>query len=65
MNLMVQRFLQNKILFGGAILRDENVQDAVRRQTPLVLEYPNSRPANALKLMTRNLLKKPGYVSVS
>ncbi len=59
MDLMVQRFLQNRILFGGAILRDENVQDAVRRQTPLVLEYPNSRPSNALKLMTRNLLKVP------
>lgn len=59
MDLMVQRFLQNKILFGGAILRDENVQDSVRRQKPLVLEYPNSRPANSLKLMTRNLLKLP------
>ncbi len=59
MDLMVQRFLQSKILFGGAILRDENVQDAVRRQTPVVLEYPNSRPSNALKLMTRNLLKLP------
>lgn len=59
MDLMVQRFLQNRILFGGAILRDENVQDAVRRQTPVVLEYPNSRPANALKMMTRNLLKLP------
>ncbi len=59
MNLMVQRFLHNKIVFGGAILRDEVIQDAVRRQTPVVLEYPNSRPANALKLMTRNLLKLP------
>ncbi len=59
MDLMVQRFLQNKILFGGAILRDENVQDAVRRQLPLVIEYPNSRPTNALKIMTRNLLKLP------
>ncbi len=59
MDLMVQRFLQNKILFGGAILRDESVQDAVRRQIPVVLEYPNSRPSNALKMMTRNLLKLP------
>jgi len=59
MDLMVRRFLQSKILFGGSILRDESVQEAVRRQTPLVLEYPNSRAANALKLMTRNLLKIP------
>jgi len=59
MDLMVKRFLQNKILFGGAILRDEIVQDAVRRQTPVVLEYPNSRPSNALKMIARNLLKVP------
>ncbi len=59
MDLMVQRFLQNKIAFGGAMLRDENVQDSVRRQIPVVIEYPNSRPANALKMMTRNLLKLP------
>ena len=59
MDLMVQRFLNSKIVFGGAILRDENVQDAVRRQAPVVIEYPNSRPSNSLKLMTRNLLKLP------
>lgn len=59
MDLMVQRFLQSKISFGGAILRDECVHEAVRRQTPLVLEYPSSRPANAMKLITRNLLKLP------
>ncbi|MEA3286015.1 MAG: MinD/ParA family protein [Candidatus Marinimicrobia bacterium] len=59
MDLMVQRFLQNKILFGGAIVRDDSVQDAVRRQVPVVLEYPNSRPSNSLKMMTRNLLKLP------
>lgn len=59
MNLMVQRFLGNKILFGGAIVRDDNVRDAVQHQTPIVLEYPNSQPTNAIKLITRNLLKMP------
>ncbi len=59
MNLMVQRFLGNKILFGGAIVRDENVRQAVQNQSPIVLEYPNSLPTNALKLITRNLLKMP------
>ena len=59
MLLMVERFLHNRITFGGAILRDENVQDSVRHQTPLVLEYPSSRAAIALKLITRNLLKLP------
>ena len=59
MLLMVERFLHNKISFGGAILRDENVQLAVRHQTPVVLEYPNSPASNALKLITRNLLKLP------
>ena len=59
MLLMVERFLHNRISFGGAILRDENVQNAVRHQTPLILEYPNSRAGIALKMITRNLLKLP------
>jgi len=57
MDLMVQRFLNSKLVFGGAILRDDTVRETIRRQVPIVLEHPNSRPANALKMITRNLLK--------
>ncbi len=59
MNLMVQRFLESNIYFGGSIPYDDQVQDAVRRQRAYVQEYPISKPANALKLITRNLLKLP------
>lgn len=59
MDLMVKRFLDSKLIFGGAILRDNVVVETVRAQKPLVLEHPNARPVNSLKLITRNLLKLP------
>jgi flagellar biosynthesis protein FlhG len=59
MNLMVQRFLDSRIAFGGAILTDTLVADAVRRQQPLVMEHPNSPTVNTLRLITRRVLKLP------
>jgi len=59
MNLMVQRFLKSDILYGGSILQDSFVSDSIRKQRPLVLEYPNSISVNALKMITRNLLRLP------
>jgi len=42
MNLMVQKFLDSRISFGGSILKDDMIGRSVRTQRPFVLEYPNS-----------------------
>ncbi len=59
MNLMVQRFLNSNILYGGSIFQDSFVSDSIRKQRPLVLEYPNSVSVNALKMIIRKLLRLP------
>lgn len=59
LELMIKRFLDKKIYFGGVILRDPLVRECVQLQSPLILEYPTSKPSNAIKLATRNLLKLP------
>jgi len=59
MNLMVQRFLKSNILYGGSILQDSFVSDSIRKQSPLVLEYPNSVSVNTLKMIIRKLLRLP------
>ena len=57
MDLMVQRFLNSSIVYGGAILKDKLISDSIRRQRPLVIDYPNSMPANTLKIVTSKLLQ--------
>jgi len=59
MELMIKRFLDVKIYFGGVILRDSLIRECVQLQSPLIMEYPTSKPSNAMKLATRNLLKLP------
>jgi len=65
MNLMVQRFLNGSLSFGGSILRDDTILSSVRQQSPLTLDYPNSNPAKALKMATRRLFQMPGSDSRS
>ncbi|MCK5684688.1 MinD/ParA family protein, partial [bacterium] len=59
MNLMVQRFLNGTLSFGGSIVRDDLIVSSVRRQSPLTIDYPNSTPAKALKMATRRLFQMP------
>ncbi len=59
MNLMVQRFLNGSLSFGGSIMRDDLVLSAVRQQVPLTLNFPNSIPAKSLKMATRRLFQMP------
>ncbi len=59
MSLMVQRFLESEITFGGALLRDNQVVDSIRRQRPLVLEHPSSTPTHTFKVITHRLLRLP------
>lgn len=58
-DLMTQRFLDVRIYYGGVIFRDDLIRECVQLQSPIINEYPTSKPSNAIKLATRNLLKIP------
>lgn len=57
MDLMVHKFLNSSIVYGGAILKDKLISDSIRQQRPLVIDYPNSMPTNILKIVTGKLLQ--------
>lgn len=57
MNLMVQKFLDSRIAFGGSVLKDDMIGRSVRTQRPFILEYPNSGSANAIRVLNRRLLQ--------
>lgn len=59
MNLMVQRFLNSHLIYGGSIIKDNLITESVQKQQPLALDHPNSIPMNSLKMITRRLLKLP------
>ena len=59
MNLMVQKFLDSRIIFGGSILKDESVARSVRGQKPFMVSFPNGRAANAIRVLNRRLLQAP------
>ncbi len=59
MNLMVKRFLNSELIYGGSILKDNLISESIQKQRPLALDYPNSIPINSLKIITRRLLKIP------
>ncbi len=57
LNLVIQKFLKANIIYGGSIVEDTSVRQAVMRQRPVVLEYPRSPAANNLQLICHRLLK--------
>lgn len=57
MSLMVQKFLDSRIVFGGSILKDDMIGRSVRTQRPFVLEYPNSGSSNAIRVLNRRLMQ--------
>jgi flagellar biosynthesis protein FlhG len=59
MNLMVQRFLNSSLIYGGSIVKDNLIQYSVQKQKPVSLFYPNSVPVNSLRMITRRLMKMP------
>ncbi len=56
MNLMVQKFLNGRIILGGSILKDDMVTRSVKTQQPFVLAYPNGSASNAIKILNRRVL---------
>lgn len=59
LNLITQKFLKTTIYYGGSIVEDNAVRQAVIRQRPFVTEFPNSQAANNLQLVCHRLLKFP------
>lgn len=57
MNLMVQKFLNGRIMFGGSVLNDELISGSIKSQKPFVLRHPNSASANALRALNRRVLQ--------
>lgn len=51
-----ERFLQMTIPCLGYIYEDQNMGQAVRRQTPVVVSYPNSIAAKCVRAIAQNLL---------
>ncbi len=60
MNLMVQKFLESKIQFGGSILRDDLIVRSVKQQKPFVLHHPNSGSTTAIRVLNRRVLHTSG-----
>lgn len=56
MNLMVQKFLDGRIVLGGSILQDDMVSRSVKTQQPFVLAYPNGSASSAIKILNRRVL---------
>lgn len=59
LNLMTERFLQRKIIFGGAIPETAAVAQSVKKQMPLVLHQPNALPMHILRNLARKLFRIP------
>ncbi|MCD6375101.1 MAG: MinD/ParA family protein [Caldisericaceae bacterium] len=57
MNLMVHKFLDSQIYYGGALLKDDMVARSVKKQRPFILEHPNGLAANAVRGMVRRFMQ--------
>lgn len=49
LDVVVNRFLNLNIEYLGAVPQDDNILKAVMKQTPVSLEYPNSKSARAFE----------------
>ena len=59
LNLITQKFLKINISYGGTIVEDNAVRQAVIRQKPFVLEFPKCQAAHDIQMVTHRLLKFP------
>lgn len=53
---MTERFLNRRIRPAGFVINDQRVSDALRRERPLVLEFPNSAAAQCLRVVLRTIV---------
>ncbi len=59
LNLITQKFLNTTIYYGGSIVEDNAIRQAVIRQRPFVMEFPRSQATNNMQLVCHRLLKFP------
>lgn len=57
-DIVTMRFLNTKIDYAGCVLSDEAVVRAVNVQTPLVIEFPDSKAAKAIEEITSKILER-------
>ena len=55
LNIVVQRFLDVKVDFLGAVPMDMNVSKAVMRQTPFTMAFPNTAATKAVEQIAKKL----------
>ena len=53
---VTERFLGRKVPMGGYVVRDPKVPLAVRRQSPLLVSYPNAPSADCFRQLAGSLL---------
>lgn len=63
LDVVVNRFLSLNIEYLGAVPQDDNILRAVMKQTPVSLEYPNSKAAKAFEEIARTLVQEQGTES--
>lgn len=56
---VTEQFLHKQIGILGYIPSDSNVPNAVKRQTPFLLAFPNSQASQAMQHVTREFLQLP------
>ncbi len=62
LNLITQKFLKISVNYGGTIVEDNAVRQAVIRQKPFLLEFPKSQAAHDIQMVTHRLLKLPAQL---
>ncbi|MDZ7271291.1 MAG: MinD/ParA family protein [candidate division KSB1 bacterium] len=59
-SLVVRHFLQREIPLAGHIVGDWSVPNAVKRQRPLILEYPSAPAAECIRALAVRLARSAG-----
>ena len=57
LNLITQKFLHTNLYYGGSVVEDSAVRQAVVRQRPFVMEFPKSQATHNLQLVCHRMLK--------
>jgi len=56
-NLVTQKFLKTSVYYGGAVVEDAAIRQAIIRQRPFILEFPNSQASRNLQMVAHRLLR--------
>ncbi len=56
-SLVLEKFLDLKIQYGGYVLADDHMRQAVKKQEPLLSLYPASRAGKCIASIARELVK--------